>query len=69
MFQTLATADACRIVGGPASSRLPLAAGSTAGATATGRKVWNLQRTDFDLVDPTNTGLGHRGSSALAGAR
>ena len=35
----------------------------------TGRKVWNLQRTDFDLVDPTNTGLGHRGSSALAGAR
>ena len=35
----------------------------------TGRQVWNLQRTDFDLVDPTNTGLGHRGSSALAGAR
>jgi len=22
--------------------------------------VWNRQRTDFDLVDPANTGLGHR---------
>jgi len=22
--------------------------------------VWNRQRTDFDLVDPVNTGLGHR---------
>jgi len=22
--------------------------------------VWNRQRTDFDLVDPGNTGLGHR---------
>ena len=26
----------------------------------TGRQVWNRQRTDFDLVDPANTGLGHR---------
>jgi site-specific DNA recombinase len=24
------------------------------------RQVWNRQRTDFDLVDPANTGLGHR---------
>jgi len=27
----------------------------------TGRQVWNRQRTDTDLVDPANTGLGHRG--------
>jgi site-specific DNA recombinase len=26
----------------------------------TGRQVWNWQRTDQDLVDPANTGLGHR---------
>ena len=26
----------------------------------TGRQVWNRQRTDADLVDPGNTGLGHR---------
>jgi len=26
----------------------------------TGRQVWNRQRTDFELVDPANTGLGHR---------
>jgi hypothetical protein len=26
----------------------------------TGRQVWNRQRTDFDLADPGNTGLGHR---------
>ena len=26
----------------------------------TGRQVWNRQRTDFDLVDPANTGLGRR---------
>ncbi len=26
----------------------------------TGRQVRNRQRTDFDLVDPANTGLGHR---------
>jgi hypothetical protein len=26
----------------------------------TGRQVWNRQRTDSDLVDPANTGLGHR---------
>jgi site-specific DNA recombinase len=25
-----------------------------------GRQVWNRQRTDSDLVDPANTGLGHR---------
>ena len=24
----------------------------------TGRQVWNRQRTDFNLVDPGNTGLG-----------
>ena len=26
----------------------------------TGRQVWNRQRTDRDLVDPANAGLGHR---------
>jgi DNA invertase Pin-like site-specific DNA recombinase len=26
----------------------------------TGRQVWNRQRTDADLVDPVNTGLGHK---------
>ena len=26
----------------------------------TGRQVWNRQRTDFDLADPANTGLGHK---------
>jgi site-specific DNA recombinase len=26
----------------------------------TGRQAWNRQRTDCDLVDPANTGLGHR---------
>ena len=26
----------------------------------TGRQVWNRQRTDFDLVDPADTGLGHK---------
>jgi len=26
----------------------------------TGRQVWNRQRTDQDLIDPANTGLGHR---------
>ena len=26
----------------------------------TGRQVWNRQRTDFDLVDPANTTLGHK---------
>ena len=26
----------------------------------TGRQVWNRQRTDFDLADPSNTGLGHK---------
>lgn len=28
-------------------------------ATPVGQ-VWNRQRTDYDLLDPTNTGLGHR---------
>jgi hypothetical protein len=26
----------------------------------TGRQVWNRQPTDHDLIDPANTGLGHR---------
>ena len=26
----------------------------------TGLQVWNRQRTDHDLIDPANTGLGHR---------
>ena len=26
----------------------------------TGRQVWNRQRTDFDLADPSDTALGHR---------
>jgi site-specific DNA recombinase len=26
----------------------------------TGRQVWNRQRTDFDLIDPANTGIGHK---------
>jgi hypothetical protein len=26
----------------------------------TGRQVWNRQRTNHDLIDPANTGLGHR---------
>jgi len=26
----------------------------------TGRQVWNRQRTDSDLIDPANTGLGHQ---------
>src|SRR6266487_652031 len=26
----------------------------------TGRQVWNRQRTDFDLADPGNTGMGHK---------
>jgi hypothetical protein len=26
----------------------------------TGRQVWNRQRIDFDLIDPGNTGLGHK---------
>ena len=26
----------------------------------TGRQVWNRQRTELDLVDPANTGLGHK---------
>jgi site-specific DNA recombinase len=35
-------------------------AASLANPRYTGRQVWNRQRTDFDLVDPANTGLGHR---------
>src|SRR6185437_12692334 len=30
------------------------------GRIDSGRRVWNRQRTDFDLVDPANTALGHR---------
>jgi site-specific DNA recombinase len=26
----------------------------------TGRQVWNRQRTDFDLIDPADTGMGHK---------
>ncbi len=26
----------------------------------TGLQVWNRQRTDFDLIDPANTGIGHK---------
>jgi hypothetical protein len=26
----------------------------------TGRQVWNRQPTSHDLIDPANTGLGHR---------
>jgi site-specific DNA recombinase len=26
----------------------------------TGRQVWNRQPSDFDLIDPANTTLGHR---------
>jgi Recombinase len=35
----------------------------------TGRRVWNRQRTDFDLVDPVNTSLGHRQVRAVEPAR
>ena len=38
----------------------------------TGRQVWNRQRTDFDLLDPVNTSLGHRpvtDDRALSGDR
>jgi site-specific DNA recombinase len=34
----------------------------------TGRQVWNRQRTDSDLVDPANTGLGHSAFAAVAKA-
>jgi hypothetical protein len=33
-------------------------AASLANPRYTGRQVWNRQRTDLDLVDPANTGLG-----------
>ena len=26
----------------------------------TGRQVWNRRPSDFDLIDPANTGLGHQ---------
>jgi hypothetical protein len=35
----------------------------------TGRQVWNRQRTDFDLVDPANTGLGPPPGAAVEPAR
>jgi hypothetical protein len=35
----------------------------------TGRQVWNRQRTDFDLADPANTGLGASASAAVEPAR
>jgi site-specific DNA recombinase len=39
---------------------LRTAAAILANPRYTGRQVWNRQRTDFDLVDPANTTLGHR---------
>jgi site-specific DNA recombinase len=44
---------------GAAWTRGPVAA-IPANPRYTGRQVWNRQRTDADLVDPANTGLGHR---------
>jgi site-specific DNA recombinase len=35
-------------------------AGILANPRYAGRQVWSRQRTDFDLVDPVNTSLGHR---------
>jgi hypothetical protein len=32
----------------------------------TGMQLWNRQRTDFDLADPANTGLGHKQCSGPA---
>ncbi len=46
----------CRSAGpGPAVSR-----GRAAVRRSRRSQVWNRQRTDTDLVDPANTGLGHR---------
>ncbi len=39
---------------------LRTAAAILANPRYTGWQVWNRQRTDFDLVDPGNTGLGHK---------
>jgi hypothetical protein len=39
---------------------LRTAAAILANPRYTGRQVWNRQRTDRDLVDPANTGLGHK---------
>ena len=39
---------------------LPTVAAILANPRYTGRQVWNRQRTDFDLVSPANTGLGHK---------
>jgi site-specific DNA recombinase len=54
--------------GGPGTKSAPEGAGWTLRTVAailanpryTGRQVWNRQRTDFDLADPANTGLGHK---------
>jgi hypothetical protein len=35
----------------------------------TGRRAWNRQRTDSDLIDPANTGLGNRPVQAVEAAR
>ena len=39
---------------------LRTAAAILANPRYTGRQVWNRQRTDFNLVDPANTALGHK---------
>ncbi len=39
---------------------LSTAAAILANPRYTRRQVWNRHRTDSDLVDPANTGLGHR---------
>lgn len=51
----------------PVSSRLrqrdqagALVAGHGRNPRYTGWQVWNRQPTDFDLIDPANTALGHR---------
>jgi site-specific DNA recombinase len=40
--------------------RLTTVAAILANPRYTGRQVWNRQPTDFDLIDPANTALGHR---------
>jgi site-specific DNA recombinase len=53
--QRLAGRSAARI-----TRALYTAAAILANPRYTGRQVWNRQRTDRDLVDPANAGLGHR---------
>jgi hypothetical protein len=43
-----------------AARTLRTVAATLANPRYTGRQVLNRQRTDFDLVDPVNTSLGHR---------